>query len=160
MRRGAPIAERLQDGCVVDRETRCHNWSKGLDAGGYGQIKVKGKTQNAHRVAYRYLVGEIPAGIHVLHRCDNRRCINPLHLFLGTHAENMQDKAAKGRCGCAKGEASGSAKLTAAQVVEIRALAQNGFTQKAIGLRFGVSQVTVGDIAVRRKSWAHIGGVL
>lgn len=92
---------------------------------GYGRGSVtlaSGGSTNItfHRLAYLHEYGEIPNGLHVLHRCDNPPCCNPAHLFLGTNDENMADKIAKGRQSRLSGEAHGRAVLTRAQVDAIR----------------------------------------
>lgn len=75
----------------------CWIWTGLLQKSGYGVIKRKQKAVRAHRAAYELYVGPIPTGLHVLHRCDNPPCVNPQHLFLGTHVDNMRDMEKKGR---------------------------------------------------------------
>jgi hypothetical protein len=85
------LEQRLKSRLVLDPDTGCHLWN-GTRKGGYGQI-----ASCAHRLAWELANGPIPKGMQVLHRCDEPRCCNPDHLFLGTQAENMADMSRKGR---------------------------------------------------------------
>lgn len=80
-------------------KTPCVEWQGGRDKDGYGQTVVGGRKQRAHRVAWERIHGPIPAGMKVLHKCDNPPCVNPGHLFLGTQADNVRDCWDKGRQG-------------------------------------------------------------
>lgn len=103
-------------------KTPCIEWSKSK-CRGYGQLTIKGRHHKAHRLAYAKAHGlsiEDIKGMHVRHRCDNPACINPEHLELGTHADNMRDMAERGRANALRGEMHPYAKLTWAQVQEIR----------------------------------------
>lgn len=75
----------------------CWEWQLFIRRKGYGQMKYEGKTVDAHRVSYRCFHGDLPEGMLVCHRCDNKRCCNPDHLFLGTYQDNMDDMVAKDR---------------------------------------------------------------
>ena len=75
----------------------CWLWTGATASYGYGKMMLDGETVRAHRAAYLLLVGPIPDGLYVLHRCDVRRCVNPAHLFLGTPSDNTKDMLAKGR---------------------------------------------------------------
>lgn len=108
----------------------------------------------AHRVSYRAFKGNIPTGMKVCHACDNRRCVNPEHLFLGTTLDNSHDARSKGRH--QHGEKSVRAKLTEADVVEIlRLYKMEGWTAKALAARFGVTDSTVQHIYYGTR-WAHM----
>lgn len=140
----------------------CWEWTGRVCPKGYGYFdrrrgrKCKWK-ERAHRHAWSLVNGEIPKGLHVLHRCDNPKCVNPRHLFLGTHRENMQDKVRKGRQARnthVRGEMQGNAVLTDGEVLLIRELA-GSLTQRRIGERFGIGQDQVSRI-VNRKIWTHI----
>lgn len=145
--------------------TSCQLWTKSKDKDGYGLAWAGNKQHRAHRLAWTRARGPIPAGLCVLHRCDQPACVNVEHLWLGTNADNMADKVAKGRQSrgpsakhrqrTPRGERVGLAKLTAEQVIDIRAHAANGETQVSLASRFGVVQQNIHNI-VHRKTWAHI----
>ncbi len=125
--------------------------------GGYGTIGLGAASLGkgyVHRVSYELHIGKIPAGMFVLHRCDNRLCVNPDHLFLGTAKDNALDAVAKRRM--AYGDRSGSAKLTQPNVDDIRNRIASGESQSSIAARFGVSQSQISNIN-RGRSWSLAG---
>jgi hypothetical protein len=135
--------------------TGCIVWTGYVCRSGYGKIWYTGKNPLAHRVAWELAHGPIPAGLHVCHRCDNRPCVNVDHLFLGTNADNMADRNAKGRArgGSMRGEAHPFAKLTNADVAAIRA-ARGVEKGRETASRFGVSPSRVSMIQTG-KVWVH-----
>lgn len=153
------LAERFWS--KVRKTNGCWAWTGSKDKDGYGQIGKDGGHNGhlqAHRVSWELHYGPIPAGLQVLHHCDHPQCTNPRCLFLGTPADNARDKAQKGRAGAARGEKNPNAKITEAEVREIRrAYATGKHTQEVLGLLFGVSQTRINDI-VRGKGWAHVEG--
>lgn len=88
---------RLLNKAISTEQGKCWEWSGAAYKGGYGRLSVYDKVRPAHRLAFTVFNGPIPDGLHVLHSCDNPKCINPAHLFAGTHQDNMADKCAKGR---------------------------------------------------------------
>ena len=132
------------------RPDDCWLWTAARGGNGYGLFRIGRIVQPAHRFSWEIHNGPIPEGLFVLHRCDNPLCVNPAHLFLGTQADNMADRNAKGRT--SRGEAHGEAKLTEAQVREIRASRES---QRAIAKRLGVAQTTISDIR-KGKTWKLI----
>jgi hypothetical protein len=125
----------------------CWPWIASSKGKGYGQFWHDGKSVRAHRMAWELSRGKIPDDMNVLHDCDNRPCVNPAHLFLGTTADNNIDMSAKGR--------HGSHKLTRAQATEILA---SPLTHASLAEQFGVSKSMIGHIKAGR-SWlrARIG---
>lgn len=116
---------------------------------GYGRLRLKGKYELAHRVAYRFRFGIDPGGLVVMHSCDNPRCCNPRHLSLGTPTENMRDCAAKGRMPLHR------AKLTAEQAAAVRARLGAGERGARLAAEFGVSQTAISRIRLGR-TWAAL----
>lgn len=133
----------------------CWNWTACLGNRGYGRFRLDKRSVLSHRQAWLLVKGEIPAGLWVLHKCDNRRCVNVSHLFLGTHSDNMADMMSKGRHAEPKGELHPQAKLKDDMVLEIRAMAKQGITYSTLARKFGVSRGLIGNI-VSRKRWKHI----
>jgi hypothetical protein len=134
--------------------SRCWLWNAPCNEHGYGYLSIESRSVLAHRYSYQLHSGAIPSSMGVLHKCDNPPCVNPEHLFLGTQLDNGIDMIVKGRS--TAGEKHASAKVTEAEVVEIRALYASGtFSQKALGKSFGLSQMSIGRI-VNRKYWKHI----
>jgi HNH endonuclease len=138
----------------VDPSGECHLWRSARCAAGYGQFTLNRYSLKAHRVVWAWTHGPIPDGLCVLHRCDNPPCVNPAHLWLGTIADNNNDKARKGRGRTPQGERHGRAKLTDAEAVTIRAL-QGVERQIDLAARFGVCPHTIRRIW-RGSHWRHL----
>ncbi len=138
----------------------CWYWTAATVNGGYGTISV-GPPHNefirAPRASYILSVGPIPEGLDILHHCDTPSCVRPDHLRCGTARDNMHDMIAKGRHGggAKKGEAHFGRKLSEQEVLKIRELAQQGWSQRQLGRRFSVDRTNIACI-VKRKSWTHI----
>lgn len=139
-------------GRVDVRPDGCHVWLGTKVGKGYGRIQLDGTQWRAHRAAFHFNVGPVPDGMHVLHRCDNMACVNPAHLFLGTNADNVADKMAKGRHRAANGERQGHAKLTDEQA---RNILHDQRMQRVIAHEYGVSKATI-CMLKQRKTWAHL----
>ena len=144
------LKERFESRVHLIPFTTCHIWDQDA-TGGYGKIRVMGRTLSAHRVAYELYVGEIPDGLCILHSCDNRACVNPAHLRVGTHRENTEDMRSRGRG--LNGEAVVNSKLTASNVKDIKRIYPSK-TQAEIGRMFGVSQSLI-SLIVLGKNWRH-----
>jgi hypothetical protein len=121
---------------------------------GYCYVKIDGKNFLAHRLAYFLKHGNIPKGLHVLHKCDNRVCCEPEHLFVGTALDNMLDKKSKGRQ--ARGKTHGMQRISESSIRIIRDVYFDGFvSQRKIAEIYGVSQAAIYHI-IKRKNWKHI----
>lgn len=147
------LKERLLAKINIDAVSGCWEWLGAKDSNGYGAIRGIGGTKRAHRVSFALHRGDIPNGMHVCHRCDNRACVNPEHMFLGTHAENVADRNAKGRQARLKGTTNGQAKLTETDVAAIRSAV--GISQIKLAEQFGVSHTLVWRIRAG-KCWTHV----
>lgn len=132
----------------VDKSGDCWLWTGSHFASGYGSVATKGHAHlRAHRVSWELTHGPIGAGVEVCHRCDVRDCVNPAHLFLGTHAENMADMSRKGRA------SPGNQDRAMSIVADLMA----GSSQRAAARRHGVATPYVQGIATGRKNrraWA------
>ncbi len=134
---------------------KCWLWSGSLAPDGYGKVKIKDKHTSAHRLSWVIHNGEIPSGMQVLHKCDNRSCVNPNHLVLGTNAENTADRVRKGRSNPAKGNQLPQSKLDECKVRQIREMSRVGMPQSKIAAYFDMCQQAIANV-VSRKAWAHI----
>lgn len=139
---------------VSDMAADCWIWTGRRNYLGYGIFRVWDKAYLAPRIAYFLATGKDPESKCVCHHCDNPLCVRPAHLFLGSHAENMADCAAKGRHPDCRGSKHPSVKLSEAEVLEIRSLSKY-CSQRALASRFSVSQRTIFGI-IHRQSWTHI----
>lgn len=143
----------------VDPQSGCWNWTMGRDGKGYPRVNRRCGYYSGHRLAYHLWFGA-PGPLEVCHHCDNRPCVNPNHLFLGTHKENFEDAARKGRMDKEKGTKSWTwkgeqihtVKLSEADVRFIRASGDSG---KNLAKSFGVTAQNISRIRCRR-SWKHL----
>jgi hypothetical protein len=132
----------------------CINWV-GATSQGYGHVRIKGQDFKAHRLAYIKAKGPIPPGMFVCHSCDNRLCVNPDHLWVGTRRDNAIDAITKGRWNRPRGEKHRNAKLTTRQVHVIRHAVRFGVTQRFLAGCFNVSKTAIRFAAIG-KSWQYI----
>lgn len=153
----ASLQERFDSKVELIPFSTCWWWT-GAIRRGYGQIDVKNRSMGAHRVSYELHKGDIPEGLFVCHTCDNRSCVNPAHLWVGTHQDNVDDMVSKGRQARGghgpAGEDHGCARLTEDDIHAIRKLAGTD-THKNIGAPFGITKEHAGRI-IRRQAWSHI----
>lgn len=134
----------------------CWQWTGCKMSSGYGNLLFNGKNCLAHRASYQLNIGPIPPTLEVCHRCDNRLCVNPAHLFVGTHHENEIDKMNKGRT--TRGELDGMAKLTTQDVLEMAKMYDEGMSNREIARAKNVQPQRVSAIFGGR-SWKHLGDV-
>ena len=147
----------------VKKSDNCWEWIGAINSGGYGSFykgidnKGKKKIVSAPRISWEIHFGEIPNGLHVLHRCDVRLCVNPLHLFLGTNLDNQRDKASKGRGRTRSiyGVKHHNSKLNRAYVRIIKEMLAFGYPHRKIAKEFNVCRAHIGSIANERV-WVNI----
>ena len=145
-RKITPARERIHRHYHRLSDDQCWPWLGALDGKGYGRMRDDDAViKTSTRLMWQFERGPIPDGMNLLHRCDNRRCVNPAHLFLGTFRENTLDMHVKNR---------GRAKLDTAKVLEIRKLLSEGFRQAQVADLYGVKEPCIQRIATRRTwSW-------
>lgn len=155
----------------INEDSGCHEWTAGLFERGYGAFRVSKQSLRAHRVAFLLSTGIQPLDLLVCHTCDNPKCVNPAHLFLGTSKNNSDDMFAKGRANKSTGDKHGTktkperiskgedrplSKLKQFQIPEIRALAKSKkISQQEIALIYGVSRRLIGMV-LKNKIWKHV----
>jgi hypothetical protein len=147
----------------------CHEWTAALRTTGYGQFHLRGRSWSAHRLVWVMTKGDIPEGLHILHACDNPLCVNPDHLFLGTHFENMMDRTVKKRTASGinhgsitkpdaivRGSRRRNSKLKEHEIEEIRSIySKGGSTYKELAKKFGVHPPHIGRI-LKGRAWSHV----
>lgn len=153
------LKNKLLSNVKIDKSTGCWNYGNisNPDLYGYMRVRTHGSTKyvGAHRISYEIFKGEIPSGMFVCHKCDNRHCVNPDHLFLGTCLQNTLDMLSKGRPFNHDGTHNAHSKLTNDQVIKIRALCAEGKTKSEVGRMFEIGSSQICKI-VSRKSWKSV----
>jgi hypothetical protein len=160
---GKSLGERFVD--KINKTNGCWYWTGAKTPKGYGKIVVNGKTVYAHRLSWVLYCGPALEDIEsllILHKCDTPSCVNPKHLFVGTHSDNAQDAANKGRNPMQtnperlEGERNGEAKLTEEQIVLIIKEYIPGIVRQVdLASKYNVSQTTISSV-VNRRSWDHV----
>lgn len=150
----------------VNKTDGCWNWSGTISKWGYGVFKKYRKHYRAHRLSYCIYNGDIPSGLIVRHTCDNKKCVNPNHLLLGTFQDNSNDMVERGRMLKGEkwhnahngtvpyGERHGTAKLRESDVIEILSLLRDGLPQRKIAKQYGVVQGTIANL--KKDGWLHL----
>jgi len=153
--RNLPLFRRLLSQCR-ESDSGCIEWIGHTTQKGYGKLGDKGRTVRAHRVVFANVYGPIPEGLCVCHLCDNPKCVNPEHLFLGTNADNFFDSENKGRATLrGKGEENRHARFSDIQVRDIRTRTGRGERYAEIARDYHCHSSAISRIA-NRKRWAHL----
>ncbi len=156
---GRPVDERFWENVIKAALDDCWLWTGTKGHHGYGMMSVGSKRDKsrrnvfAHRLSYELHYGPIPSGAVIRHTCDNPSCVNPGHLIVGSHQENMRDMVSRNRQ--TLGTKNPQARITADDVRQIRALAASGTIHAEIAPRFGITRSAV-TMIVERKRWAHV----
>lgn len=153
------VEERFWSKVKNGKPDECWEFQGGINSTGRGIFQYKGKAIHAHRMAYILTFGGIPKGRFICHKCDNGKCVNPAHLFLGDALINNRDCYAKGRHPILRGENDPKSKLNNEKVLKIIELYKTGcYSQYAIAKMFGVSRSAVLNV-LRGITWSEITGI-
>lgn len=142
-------SERILRKIEINPDTSCWEWNGCIQANGYGRVRIYNRSMGAHRASYLVFKGEIPEKVDVCHKCDNRKCVNPENLFLGTRKDNMQDAVSKGRQ--AKGFSLPHTKLTDEDRINIARQRSNGVSRLELSKKYDICINYVGYIAKKFK---------
>ena len=135
---------------MVRKAGGCWQWTGALSKTGYGVINIQNRTVKAHRFSWEIHRGEIPSGLVICHRCDNRRCVRPDHLFMGTVADNNRDGYRKGRI-----KKRMTAKLTDVIVRRLRLIPCTMARCRQLAARYGTHPNIIYR-AMTRRTWRHV----
>ncbi len=158
LRLGPRDHERFRKHQPAGQRDACWEWTGLFDASGYGRLYLLSpccKYVRAHRVAYQLSYGAVPPGKLICHRCDNRKCVNPRHLFVGDDKSNYDDMCSKGRRNPRYGTHNGRASLSEKQIRKIRTLRKSGVQLKILAKAFAVWPGTISSIC-RGRLWKHL----
>jgi hypothetical protein len=150
---GLSVSEKLDYYSMPEPMSGCTLWVGSLAMDGYGQLGINKRNLRAHRVAWEEAIGPIPEGMKVLHKCDNKACVNVKHLFVGTQMDNIKDRDIKGRG--IKGEQHKLSKLTENDVVSIKEMLRNNIRVIDIAKKYGMSKCRISQIKCG-TAWRHV----
>lgn len=151
------LEERFWEKVAVKTKEECWEWLAYKTQEGYGRIKYKDRSLEASRASWMINRGEIPKRMFVLHICDNPACVNPDHLYIGDHLDNMRDKKEKNRCNSPKGSKHFNSKLTEKDVTYIKSIPIGFGDITRLAQKYGVTKHTISAI-LHNKNWKHIKG--
>lgn len=138
----------------IDKSGSCWEWTGRRNKSGYGLTAIRGGSELAHRAYWQLVVGEVPGDMCLLHSCDNKKCVNPAHLRIGTHAENMAEAKERNRMRQMRGSDNGMAKISYQIAEEIRA--DKTSSNVSLAKKYGVSDVVISKVRLG-KSWVVQG---
>lgn len=151
-KRKQTLAERMEAASIPEPNSGCFLWLGYVEREGYGKVWHDGRMRKAHRLAWELANGPVSAGLFVCHRCDNRACVNPDHLFLGDHQDNVDDMMRKGR----KRTGVSIGRVLSDEDVSVIRLPLRSTTTQQLADRFGVSRGHIRNLRVRRPQ--HVEG--